>query len=202
MKNSELNHELENDKIKRQLYQDEIKDIIGRDITKPHYSKKGILIEHPRWSKAYAMHLLLRTMAFAFDFMIPGAIQYLMYIALEGSFGSEIKWIFSGLVSMVYFHIYFVTTMAILKGRTIGLALAKMCVVHKSGFSTGFTNYYFRGLISSIYSIPWIGWMLAGVNAITLLTVFRGVSLTDLLSGTVLVTTKRREELLAIERMQ
>ena len=202
VKNSDFNHELENDRIRRDLYKEQITNIVGRDIKRPYYSKRGFLIEHPNFTKEYFVHLLLRTLAFAFDFLIPGMIQYFMYMALQGTFGTEVKWVFSGITSMIYFHVYFSLTMAILKGRTIGLAIAKLTVVHKSGFSTSFVNYYFRGLISSVFAVPWIGWMLAGLNALSTVFIFRGVSLVDIISGTVLVTNKRKEELLIIERMQ
>lgn len=169
---------------------------LGKDPVKlPTYSKKGFLLEYPTFTKSYILSLILRTLSFLFDFIIPAGMQYLIWKLMNNGL------IMSGAITIIYYHMYYFLTMMVLNGRTIGLAIAKRRVVHKSGFKTSMFNYYMRSMVSATLAIPVIGWGLILLNGLSLL-MLRGISLIDLITQTIVVSSRQYEELELIERLE
>lgn len=175
--------------------QQQIENMGKEEIKTPFYSKKGYLIEYRTFNKSYSISLLLRTLAFAFDFVVPALIQFLMWKVMNLGF------VYSGIVTLIYYHMYYFLTLMILRGRTVGMAIAKRRVVHKSGFGTTMLNYYMRSMVSAVFALPFIGWVFMGINGLSLL-LLRGISIVDLISQTIVVSEKQHDELKLIERLE
>ncbi len=158
-------------------------------IFKPTYSPKGFLIEYKKINKNFWMQMLLRLLAFILDYSIVIVIWAIMYFSLmKGN-----KYI-PFIIPLLYCAIYQTIVPMCTKGRTMGLALARLRIVHKSGFYSSMSNYYFRGMLSVFYAIPIIGQILM-ISAILSSFLTRGVTLIGGLSQTIIISTKTYEKL-------
>ncbi|WKX02589.1 RDD family protein [Candidatus Mycoplasma mahonii] len=166
---------------------------IDNIIEMPFYSKKGILVEFPKYNKKYYKFIFLRVIGFAIDFLIPGVIQFLIWSIFKKGI------ILSGLATIMYYNFYYFTTMMILKNRTIGMVICRQHVIHKTGFLTSMANIYLRSIIMSVYALPYIGWGFMFLNFMSLF-LLRGLTIFDLISQTIVISNHQYETLKYIER--
>lgn len=164
------------------------------EVIPPTYSKFNFLIEWTRINLKFYFYVFIKGLSFLLDVLIPAIAQVMLYLLVP-----TLDSIFSILITAIYYHIYLFVSMALSKGRTVGQLLGKTRVIHKTGFSTSWLNYYMRAFISTIYVIPVVGWVMLTISAVTPFFM-RGITLTDLISQTIVVTEKKYVEISDFER--
>ncbi|CAM9128000.1 RDD family protein [Mycoplasma marinum] len=161
---------------------------------KPSYSPKGFIIEYPKLKKTFWIQMLLRLLAFILDFSIVVGLWAIMYYVVFK--GNEYL---PFIIPLLYVAIYMTIVPMCTNGRTIGLAIAKLRIVHKTGFHTSYANYYFRGMLVVMYAVPIIGQFLMIAACISAFLT-RGITPVGGISQTVIVSSKTYENLKKLER--
>ncbi|TCG10508.1 RDD family protein [Mycoplasma marinum] len=159
------------------------------------YTKSGRLVEFPIYSKIYSFYILLRSLAFATDFLMVLILQTIVYKILGGGIGN---FFLSSTIAFVYLLIYNSFTMIITDGQTLGMKIAKVKAVHASGFSTSKQIILIRAAIGAVYALPVVGWAMVIANIFSALF-FKGFTMVDYCSRTVVVTIKTFKNLSIIE---
>lgn len=170
-----------------------VKNNSNVSLYKPTYSPKGFLLEYPSLNKNYWFAIFMRFLAFLMDIGIVIILWSILYFLV---FNKSIY--LPLIIPIIYFVIYNTLIPMITNGRTIGLFIARLRIVHKSGFYTSFSNLYFRGLCVGLYVIPILGQLLMITSFLSgFLT--KGITLIGLISQTIVISNKTYEKLLKME---
>lgn len=151
-------------------------------------------IEFPYKDKNFIKFLILKTFACIIDFAVIFSVIVLEYLVTGAVDLTSMKlYLYIMLWGMSYNAIMILA----FKG-TLGMLLTKLKIVHKSGFLITNMQLFSRAFMNSFYTIPFVG-LAAMVANVPITFIFRGYSIVDFFSQTILVTKQTHMELKAEE---
>ena len=147
-------------------------------------------IEFPVVDKQFIKFLALKTISFLIDMMVIFMILVVEYLVT----GNVDLLNISIYLYIMLWGITYNSIMIVACKGTLGMLLTKLKIVHKTGFLITNMQLFSRSFMNSMYTIPFIG-IAAAIANIPITLIFKGFSIIDFFSQTILVTKSTYNEL-------
>lgn len=144
---------------------------------KIYFRKSNFVIEFIKYDRYFWFYIIKRIFSFILDILLFLLLQFILYFIFKMSI------IYSSLISIFSSLLFNLSTMLVLKNRTIGMLLAGLKIGFKDGSSASKGLIVNRALYFTIFSIPFFGWILILIEIFSII-LNRTLGIIDVFSKT------------------